>query len=255
MSADDEANDPLSDYQARIAALEPAFEACRQGFRAMYRGDLEALKAIALPDAELAQALASPPVPVQQYEELERAIEGMQIQPRSHDEATWGEDRLDLLAVFRGLIMPAAVEKVEGEWKFDCRWWIAARRKDGEAEQVARRFLYGMMTVNAELLVNTTLPNPRIGHLLKGSAPPAGEHGQLEHVVETTIFTLAKVGETYPAPSMEMETVKEEDVTGDHMMLFALMAANPPALPIKLAKVNGKWRVDATDFIEMAMQG
>ena len=254
MSDSEEPYEPLRDYQARIASLEPAFEACRQGFRAVYKGDLDALKAITLPNTQIATALTTAPVTKEQYEEMEHKIEDMQIDPRSHSEEEWFGDRLDLLAVFRGMIMPASVVKVDGQWKFDCKWWIAAKRKDGQAEQTARMFLFGLMTMNAELLVNASLPNEKIGHLLKGSAPPRGEHGQLAHVVETTIFAPATVGETYPSPTGRMETVRKEDLTGDRMMLFALMAANPPATPIKMGRHDGKWRVDASDFIEMAMR-
>lgn len=232
----------------------PMLPVVQQAVRAMYLGDLKALQEVALPDPNLAQALANPPCPPYQREVLDEAIEEMDVRPtESFESYAVGCEYVDLKLHFRGMLYPGAVRRVGEAWKFDCRWWIAAHANDDEPQRVTRAFLLAWMTNNVEELMHSVNTHPQLGVLLRGPGAPQGEWGQLQHVVETALFAPAVIGEDYLTVT-GVRQVKAEDVSGDRLMFHVLMAASPPAMPVQLVKTSKGWRVDPSLFIEAMSQ-
>jgi hypothetical protein len=229
----------------------PSIEVVQKAIRAIYLGDLKALEAVALPDPELSLVLSKQFVPKYDIAKLDDEIAHMQINPAGQSEPRVGDTTLWLTAYFRGMITPVTLVRVGDDWKVECRWWIAARKPDDEARRAAREFVLAMMTADIETLVRVTLPDEEIGQLVKHGGPPSGEYAQLHHVAEATMIAPARVGESFIDTTREPSVVSASEFADDRSLMLALIGAQPPAMPVRLVKSNGKWLVNARPFIEM----
>ncbi len=244
----------MSPSQDPEAYFTSAFDSFRRAFRSMLIGDLAGLQAHALPDPELELLTKDRFVPKYDLPALDAGIEQMQLEPASNRNPQITDTRLDLQAMYRGSVFPVTLVLIDGQWKVDCRWWIAAKRPDGDEERTARAFLYGLMTVDPQLIERSALPHPTLHALTPGQGPPSGEHGQYEHIVEATALIRAAQGENYVAPDGRTKSVNADQVGEDRVFLLALIPATPEPLALPVVRHGDQWRVDAQELIEQSLR-
>lgn len=244
----------MSTSQDPEVYFAPALDVFRKAFRAMLTGDLSGLAAHALPDPDLELLTKNHFVPKYDLPALDASIEQMQIEPASNRNPEITDTRLDLQAMYRGAVLPVTLVLIDGQWKVDCRWWLAAKRPDGDEERTARAFLYGLMTVDPQLIAQSALPHPMLHALTPGHGPPAGEHGQYEHIIEATAFIRAAPGESYVAPDGQNKAVRADQVSENRVFLLALIPATPDPLALPVVRHGDQWRVDAQEMIEQSLR-
>lgn len=222
--------------------------AVRAAMRAMFAGDLSALERAAAPHPQLRLLVESRP----RVEDLDRAIDEMQM----HVIAEQADGRIIVHAFFKGMIMPITLVPQAGAaggtaaWKADLRWWLWAVQPPREIDRCARAFMYGLISGDAALIAGTSLAHPQ-SDLLAQSNVPSGELGQYEDVCANMPMTELTVGERYPWPMGQSYTVRPEDVTDDRRILMAQFGGDE--ITFVMVRVNGKWQVDPSPFVTVAM--
>lgn len=218
-------------------ALQTAIRTC---LIAQIRGDAALLATVARPDAELAVLLANP-APAAAQPELLAECERLQM---------WAQplyDDLTLLTVhFRGTLRLLVAETLpDGQERLDLRWWIAASRPTSERDATARAFYAHLLTGRLDELQALCI-DARGTELLAGNRPPAGEHGQLEHVAETMALRELAPGERYPSPN----GVEAVDARHAKAGLTVLLGLTPEGLvPFLMKQVSGQWKVSPALFV------
>lgn len=222
-------------------ALDTVIRSC---YRAAIEGDRVGLERSALPNPGLEAVLANR-CPAELRERLVREVAEMQINLRQQT-----EDRAYLHAYFRGMANPVVVVRTEHGWRMDMRWWIASLRAPDELQMTAREFLYTMLAADQERLAELSV-DPRGIEVLTKDHPPAGEMGQVQHVVATMPLAELATGESFPDLLGGSETVTERHRQHGIRVLVGLFDGGE--VPFLLRQVEGKWKVVPFHFIRAAV--
>lgn len=218
--------------------------AVRTFLRAQITGDADLLATAALPHAELGRLVTSPsprPATGDLLAQLERL--NLRTEPL-------GGGRHFVRAIFGSSIQLLVVHDTPAGARVDARYPLEAMRPDDERRRLIRQFYLALLLGDGERLAELAF-DARGLELLVCSAPPAGEHGQLEHVAATMGLVQLQNGEPFVVPS------GVEFVGPRHAELgIEVWSAITPGgeLPFLLRRRDGGWKVIPFHFIQAALQ-
>jgi hypothetical protein len=155
-------------------------------------------------------------------------------------------DRLYLHVYFRGLLQPIVVVRTPDGWRVDLRWWIHAMRPPEPMHDVAREFLYAMLTGDQDRLAELAV-EPRGIEVLISGPTPSGEAAQLAHVCQAMQLAELGLGEKFPDLVGGTDTVTEKHRAHGLRVLVGLF--NGSELPFLMREVDGQWKVSPFHFV------
>lgn len=112
-------------------------------------------------------------------------------------------------------------------------------------EQALRTFFLAMLTRDEPTLRATTVPNEDFDWLLGGQDFPEDQIEAIKVYIAEQPIRVLKAGDECPLPNGRVLVIQPEDVSDTSAML---MPSEAP-LPVRCRKIEGRWRVDAEQFI------
>jgi hypothetical protein len=113
-----------------------------------------------------------------------------------------------------------------------------------DPETALREFLGSMITQDEDAIREAVLHDEDLDWLLKGPKPPADQMDEIRKSLAEVPIRVLKAGDEFEVPGRGKTTVKPDDVSEDRAMI--VMGGGPP---LRLQKVDGRWRVDARPII------
>ncbi|MBL8755409.1 MAG: hypothetical protein JNK15_19065 [Planctomycetes bacterium] len=222
---------------------DPVAATARTFLRAMLTGDRDLLQRSALPDPRLNSLIPAQP-PLATIAPMLAVIERMPL----HGSALAG-DRWLVQAALNGMVHLLVVQKqTAGEARVDARYLLSFGTPDDDRTRVARSFYRAMLLGDLAALRELSF-DPRGVELLAESAPPHGEHAQLEHIAATMSLIELGLGEAFTVPNA-VQFVSARHV---EMGIVVLSGLTPNGeIPFLLRQRDGAWRVIPFHFIQGA---
>jgi acyl-CoA synthetase (AMP-forming)/AMP-acid ligase II len=131
--------------------------------------------------------------------------------------------------------------------KIDARYLLAARHGDDAPRAVARAFYRALLFHDLATLTELAFDARGVEVLAEGSAPPPGEQGQLELVVDVLALAELAVGEPFPTPSgLQFVTPRHRE-----MGIRVYRGLVPDGeLPFLLRQRDSAWKVIPFHFVQ-----
>lgn len=226
-----------------MPAPVPIVTAVRAFFHALATADLTRLQQAALQHPDLARLLPARP---KANDANTLAAELDRLQVRCEE---LGGGRHFVQAVAGGSIQLLVVADGPGGPRVDARYPLSALAPDDERRAVARRFYLALLLRDDETLRDLAF-DARGLEVLAGPQPPAGEHGQLEHIAEVMGLVQLQPGEPFVVPG------GVEFVGARHAELgIEVWSGLTPSgeVPFLLRQRDGAWKVIAFHFVQAAV--
>jgi len=225
----------MADHKEAIVAVIRAF------FAAQVTGDKKALAAVTLPHPQLDVLVPPPP----DYRVL-TGFPHLQV-----DSQETSEGHFFARAFVNGTVQLFVVRATPQGLRIDPRYAIDATREDDEQRRVARRFYLALLTGDVDTMRELSFDARGVELLAEGGSPPAGEHGQLEHVASMVGFTKLEQGEPFQVPT----GVRFVEAQHREHGIEVYNALTPDGeIPFLLRRRDGAWKVIPFHFIQAVVQ-
>lgn len=143
---------------------------------------------------------------------------------------------------------PTPQPKVQADVRKDAQSKTDRKDKDDVAnttpEEAFRTFMIAMLTHDEATLRAVTVKTDDFDWLLKGDPVPPEHLEAAKRDIQKPLRAL-KAGDEVKLPGNRKVTVQPEEVTADR----AVLVADWMAVPTRMWKVDGRWRVDAVPLI------
>lgn len=224
-----------------MPAPAPVVAAIRGWFEALIAGDAAGLARVALPHPELVElARHRPTADVAARLRAELASPQIRVLELGHDRS--------LAQVYvGGTVQLLPLQGHDRDVRIDARYLLAARHGDDAPRAVARAFYRALLFHDLHTLTELAFDARGVEVLAEGSAPPPGEHGQLELVVEVLALAELAVGEPFPTPSgLQFVTQKHQELG---IRVYRGLVPDGE-LPFLLRQRDGAWKVIPFHFVQ-----
>jgi hypothetical protein len=121
---------------------------------------------------------------------------------------------------------------------------------DATPEEALRTFMVAVVTHDKATLRDLSLPNPELDWLVRGEAPPAEVVDRVRTLAKAMKIRRLKAGDRIRGPQGVPVEVRKEDVGEDRALLLPEGAPEP----VRLQRVEGRWKVDARPAISQRKQ-
>ncbi|WP_337174259.1 hypothetical protein [Paludisphaera sp.] len=121
-----------------------------------------------------------------------------------------------------------------------------AKATDAPADpkEALREFFLSMIKQDEEAVREAVVDDEDLEWLLKGPKPPADQLDKIEKSLAEAPLRALKAGDEVTTPGGGKAKVEPDDVSDDRALI--VMGDGPP---LRLQKVDGRWRVDARPII------
>lgn len=224
-----------------MPAPAPVVAAIRGWFESLIAGDARGLARVALPHPELAELARHRPT-AEVAARLRAELASPQIRVLE-----LGNERALAQVYVGGTVQLLPLQGHGHDVKIDARYLLAARHEDDAPRAVARAFYRALLFHDLATLTELAFDARGVEVLAEGSAPPPGEHGQLELVVDVLALAELAVGEPFPTPSgLQFVTPRHQE-----MGIRVYRGLVPDGeLPFLLRQREGAWKVIPFHFVQ-----
>lgn len=242
--------EPVDKAAAETAALA---ELVRNYAKAYYLSDGEKLEAMSAGDLDATTLNPNfgPPT-VEDRDWIDRNLASLRIEDvaaEGFDELPQATDKRHLLVVMDAGILPIDLIKADGNWQVDPRWWLGLHAQDDAQTYLAREFVRYAVGSNAGRIAQLALPHPELYALSLRSGHSASQLAILTDMTDQMPIVRLREGDVYNTPGQPAQVVTKDEVNDEKQLLLAYFNQNK--LPIRLVKVDEKWKVDPSNWVEL----
>lgn len=224
-----------------MPAPAPVVAAIRGWFEALIAGDAAGLARVALPHPELAYLVGHRPK-ADVAARLRADLASPQIRV-----VELGHDRSLAQVYVGGTVQLLPLQGRGDDVKVDARYLLAARHADDAPRAAARAFYRALLFHDLQTLTELAFDARGVEVLAEGSAPPPGEQGQLELVVDVLALTELALGEPFQTPSgLQFVTQKHQELG---IRVYRGLVPDGE-LPFLLRQRDGAWKVIPFHFVQ-----
>jgi hypothetical protein len=259
-----QAADATSRKDAPAAAAPSGREqAAREFMYALYANDAADFQKRIIPEAGSTALIGAQTFTPEQLDKLKRDIDALRLQqtsapsldgvPLAHPSGSFPVGTKTIYATaFRGVALAIPLQRSEGGWKVDVRFWLAMRKQREvrpqmtDPEMVAKGFLFHVLAKKPDAL------DEFASDKIKGEDYTAANNlppGDLDHILSLCIempIVRARTGERVLLPSGETAVGSEQT---ESLVLIGLMGL--VEVPFVVKRVDGAWKVVPQKYFEM----